>query len=251
MIEQVRIALRYPLPISPNRETILMELRHSFQRLSNRLTNRAAPWSLECTDVCFQAGEEKGEIVLAHNVGIIQYVHTIPDDTTQAQREIKLVKPQNLDQFYSGPLKATGDTVYTAEVMAPYYQQGVLKMMVRPVPAVDAIYRLWYKPGVYDAGGLASEPALPMFHPMIIADAARNLTYHCEWEGLDDPKLRQVRVADITAAQNAKYEENNRDFARYIAQLDQARPRRRREFGEEEYNRWSDAGTDMSALWRG
>jgi len=251
MIEQTRIRLRYPHPTSPNRETILLELRASFQKLHNRLTNKAAPWSLECTDICFSAGSDKGTIVNVRNVGVIQYVHTLPSDQTQGeQREIQLIKPQNIDQFYGGPLTATqGESVeHTAEVMAPYFEQGQLYFMVRPIPQKMETYRLWYKPGFYEPDGLAAEPPLQQFHPMIVADAVRKLAGHCVWLGLD-ANATAKRAADIERSMTDEYAENMRDFEQYISSLNVAQPQQRRAYGDEYLERSSQL-PDMSALWK-
>ncbi len=227
LITNCRIWLDDPEPQHPSRRHLVKIIATEIQQFVNQYSNTAEPYSiLSWPLVCGPGVEEY--LVGAPNLGKILYIVTSdPGDTFHFERDVRLVEPYNIDQFYWGPLQAKSTMKHSANLFSPFRKpDGSFWLKVRPIPDRVDNYLVYYQTGRWELASQSSEPMIPEFHELIEVHAAVTALPFCRWVGLsgDAASGKAQSLAGTLAAVAGRWDEQ---WARYRTNLrkEQIRPR--------------------------
>lgn len=184
-VTNVRIWLDDPEPQHPSRRQLVKIIATEIQQFVNQYSNTAEPYSILSWPLVTGPHVED-YLVGAPNLGKILYIVTADDgDPYHFEREVRLVEPANIDQFYWGPKLAISSIQHSAQLFAPYRKpDGSFWLKIRPVPSRGDNYIVFYQTGRWELASQSSEPLVPEFHELIELHAAVNALPYARWVGL-------------------------------------------------------------------
>lgn len=185
LIANTRIWLDDPEPQHPSRRQLLKVISTEIQHFVNQYSNTAEPYSIMSWPLSTGPAVED-YLVAAPNLGKILYIVTVDQaDPHHFEREVRLVEPANIDQFYWGPKGQIAAMKHSAQLFAPFRKpDGSFWLRIRPVPNRQDDYLVFYQTGRWELASETSEPLIPEFHELIEVQAALSALPYCRWVGL-------------------------------------------------------------------
>lgn len=227
-----RVWLDEPLPNLPNHAYLFTQLVPVIQSALNQIANTGQNWETREAEFVVSYGDEEIQLPNVNNLGKPLSIYTAdPNDAQHRERDIPIIKLQNLTQTIEGPRDGMGwgfigSDTHPATAFAVYRRQNAWYVRPRPLTppgASAATYKLVYAVGDWSLEAQRhSATVLEQFSGLFEMRAAINaLSRACWWDESTDEgfKRNQAKRKEIANLRAPEIERQQVIFDQYVTSL--------------------------------